>query len=177
MIKTSPGFTFSFAALAMLVLGACGTQDDASIGSQRQLIAVTWANPVGVIVNGSNLTKNGTTGWNAGAASTETLTGDGYVQFTTAENTTWKMAGISNGDTDQGFKDIDFAFYLAANGIAYVYENGVYRTLVGPYAANDVFRVSNTGGTVKYYQNDVRVYTSTGTATLPLVLGAVRKWG
>ncbi|MCA9669804.1 MAG: hypothetical protein KC503_29620 [Myxococcales bacterium] len=134
-------------------------------------VAVTWTNTVFVNTNGSSISKStGGAAWNAGAVSNESFTGDGYVQFSTSENDTAKMGGLSNGDADQSYTDIDFAFYLAANGQAYVYEGGVYRASVGPYVANDVFRVAVVSGEVRYYINGQQVYTSGGTPTEPLVL-------
>ena len=129
-----------------------------------------WQNDVGVSTSTNSITKTGTTGWTSGASTSSSLAADGYVEFTTAENTTWKMAGLSNGDTDRGFADIDYAIYLAGNGIAYIYENGVYRAKIGAYVADDVFRITNTGGTVTYYLNTALAYTSTVTATSPLLL-------
>jgi len=37
------------------------------------------------------------------------------------------MVGLSHGDTDQGFADIDFAFYLTSVGTVIIYEAGVCR--------------------------------------------------
>lgn len=148
----------------------CGPQDE-ELGVQRQLVSVTWGTPVNVDAVGSNLTKTGTAlAWDAGAVSNETLTGDGYVEFSTSENNMAKMAGLSSGDTDQGYADIDFAFYMGPNGMLYVYENGAYRATIGAYAANDIFRVSTTGGEVNYYQNGTLVYSSAGTASGTLLL-------
>ena len=60
--------------------------------------------------------------WDAGAVSTQAIVSmDGFVEFTPATAGGYAMLGLSNGDTNQGYPDIDFAFYLAGNQLA-VYE-------------------------------------------------------
>lgn len=163
------------AASLSLCVSGCGAADGgASVGSQQQPVTgttVTWTNPVGVDATvAGNLTKTGATGWNAGAASNETITGDGYVTFTTAEANTYKMAGLSNGDTDQSYGDIDFAVYLKANGGVGIYENGVSKGAVSTYVAGDVFKVDSTGGVIRYYQNGILLYKSTATPAATLLV-------
>ena len=77
---------------------------------------VVWTNAVGVSVSGNSLTKTAGDSWaNAGAASTQAIaSGDGYVEFTASETTTYRMCGLSHGDDDQAYPDIDFAIYPTA---------------------------------------------------------------
>src|SRR5207244_7772587 len=85
---------------------------------------VIWTNVVKATANGNNLTKTSGSGWDAGAVSTQQIaSGDGYVEFTTNNNSVNTVCGLSNGDSNQSFNDVDFAFYLAT-GYVYVYENG-----------------------------------------------------
>ena len=57
------------------------------------------------------------------------------------------MFGLSNGDTDQGYADIDYAFYTyPATGQLLVYEKGVGIGRAGPYAVNDTLRITADGG-------------------------------
>ena len=106
--------------------------------------AVTWTNPVNVTVTGTVLQKTG--GWDgvddAGATSLQELTaGDGYIEFTVGEATTFWLAGLSHGNDGTGYADIDFAFRFNGAGWADVLENGVYQSGGDtPYAAGDVFR-------------------------------------
>ncbi len=134
--------------------------------------AVDWMNAVGVRVAGDRLTKTAAENtWQAGASSRTTICGDGYVEFTTAEATTAKMAGLSHGDASTGFADIDFAILLAAHGQVGVFEAGVAVELdAGTYAAGDVFRVENDGGEVTYSKNGAVFHTSEVPPTLPLRL-------
>jgi hypothetical protein len=132
--------------------------------------SLTWQNVVGLAIAGRTLTKTGATGWNAGASSVETLAGDGFVEFTSDESNRGKMAGLSDGDSDQSQADIDYAVYLRANGVAAIYEGGVARdSNVGTYAAGDIFRVEVAGGVVRYSKNGgAPLYTSSVAATGPL---------
>ena len=62
------------------------------------------------------------------------------------------MFGLGNGDTDQGYADIDFAFYTyPGTGQLMVYEKGAYRGPFGAYAPGDKLRVSVESGVVKYW--------------------------
>ncbi|HEY5839427.1 MAG TPA: MBG domain-containing protein [Pyrinomonadaceae bacterium] len=133
---------------------------------------VTWTNTVGVTANGNSLTKTASEGWgNAGAASTQTIaSGDGYVEFTATETNTYRMIGLSNGDSNQNYPDIDFAIYPAIGATLDIREGGVSRGTFGSYATGDTLRVAVEGGVVKYRKNGVLLYTSAGTPTYPLLV-------
>lgn len=133
---------------------------------------VTWTNPVGVTVNGNSLTKNATGDiWNAGASSTQSIaSGDGYVEFTATEVSAYRMIALSNGDANQSYQELDFAFYLGMNGYLYIYENGANVNWPGFYATGDTLRISVESGVVKYRKNGVVVYTSSATPIYPLLV-------
>jgi hypothetical protein len=128
-----------------------------------------WTDLTGVTVNNSNgLTKNNETmlGWNAGAYSVQTLSGDGYVEFSTDENNTGKVCGLSADVTGQNFTGIDYAVSLGAGNQARIYENGVQKGVFsGSYIPTDRYRVSIEGSVVKYYKNGV-AHSYTGTVPL-----------
>jgi hypothetical protein len=131
----------------------------------------SWQNAVGVTPSGSSLTKTAAVGWtNSGASTLASINTDGYTEFTTGETTTAKMAGLSNGDTDAYYADIDYAFYLKDGALLRVYEKGVWRMNVGNYAAGDVLRIAVANGAVSYYQNGTLVYVSSVAATFPLLV-------
>src|SRR5262249_60523285 len=104
---------------------------------------VVWKNPSGVSVRGNSLTKkNSTANWDSGAASLNVIrNGYGFVEATATETNTHRMIGLSNGDTDQNYPDIDFAIYLNGSATVVVYEAGTSRGSFGAYAAGDRFRV------------------------------------
>jgi len=160
----------------VLLVGCAEIDRDATRDETRAaatvVMPVNWIGLVGVTASGNDLSKtDGSATWRAGAASAETIVGPGYVEFTTSENTTAKMAGLSNGNSNPRYADIDFAIYLKANGRFGVYEDGVLRGgNFGAYAAGDLFRVENDDGVVTYWHDGVVFYTSTVTATEPLLV-------
>ena len=132
---------------------------------------VSWTNTVGVSVNGNSLTKTAAGGWgNSGASSIQTIaSGNGYVEFTASETTTSRMIGLSKGDANQDYTDIDFAAYLDAQNLC-VYEGGVARGCFSTYVSGDMIRVAVESGIVKYKKNGVVVYTSSVAPNYPLLV-------
>lgn len=132
---------------------------------------VGWTSAVGVTPSGGSLTKSstGALGWDSGASSTKAIaSGDGYVEFIAAETNTSRMLGLSHGDSNQSYSDIDFAVYPSSTGALYVYEGGVSKGQFGTYAARDRLRVSVEGGAVKYRKNGALLYTSAAAPQYPL---------
>ena len=93
---------------------------------------------------------------------------DGYLEFVASELSTNRMIGLSQGDTDQSYQDIDFAIYLADR--IYIYEGGVVRGTFGTYATGDHLRVAVEGGVIRYRRNGALVYESTVAPRLPLLV-------
>ena len=138
----------------------------------RAQTAITWSNLVNVVVTESGIQK--TTGCDgcpdAGASSQEQLSGDGYVEFRVGElNTIW-MAGLSDGDADTTYSEIDFAFRFNGAGSADVLENGVYAGGDTTYAAGDVFRISVANGRIQYSKNGQYLKESSLAPQGPLLL-------
>jgi hypothetical protein len=141
-----------------------GTITDAQI-----VTGLTWANVVGVATTEDSLTKIVINPPNGGAASNESITGAGYVEFSTGETNTTKMAGLANGDTNQHHADIDYAVHLKSDGTVRIYEFGTLRGgSFGAYVPSDVFRVEANGAVVTYSKNGVVFYTSSVAPTYPL---------
>ncbi len=145
-----------------------------SFSSPSSAQNVIWTNPVGVSTSTNNLTKTGTTaGFNAGASSTMAIaSGDGYAEMTASETNTDRLFGLSVGDTDQNYNDIDFAIRPYVNGTVYIHESGTNRGSFGSYAVGDKLRVAVESGVVKYYKISGGVttllYTSGLTPSYPL---------
>ena len=97
---------------------------------------------------------------------------DGFVEFTSYENDAYKMAGLSHGDEDTHFGDIDYAIYLKNDGQFSILESGNQKGSFGAYAAGDVFRVEVVNDEVRYYKNGSVVYESATTPDYPLLLDA-----
>jgi hypothetical protein len=143
-------------------------------GAHAEDQAVTWTHLVNVTVTDTVLEKTG--GWDgvddAGATSLQELTaGDGYIEFTVGEATTFWLAGLSHGNDGTGYADIDFAFRFNGAGWADVLENGLYQSGGDtPYAAGDVFRVAVVGGRVQYSRNGILLRESANIPQYPLLL-------
>jgi alpha-tubulin suppressor-like RCC1 family protein len=131
---------------------------------------VVWTNPVGVTVTGNSLTRGGAAAaWNAGAASVQVIRdGYGFVEFTATETSTARMCGLSRGDTDQNYTDIDYAIYLMNTGAVSVHEGGSNRGTFGTYVAGDRLRVEIAYGVVRYFRNGTLLYTSLVAPSFPL---------
>ena len=163
------GESFTFSLVVTDIFAASSAPDTVTVTVLPT--GVTWTNAVGVAVSGNDLTKtSGTSSWGAGASSVQSITGDGYAEFTTSENNTSKMAGLSNGDATRSYVEIDYAIHMRPNGAVSIYENGVNRGVFGTYVAGDRFRVQVTGGVVTYLRNGALLYTSGVAPTFPLLI-------
>jgi hypothetical protein len=136
--------------------------------------SITWTNLVNVTVSGTVAQKSaGCDGCqDAGATSQEQLSADGYIQFTVGELNTMWMAGLSHGNDDTTYADIDFGFRFNGAGYADVLENGVYAGGDTTYAPGDVFRISIANGRVQYSQNGRYLMESAHVPQLPVLLDA-----
>jgi hypothetical protein len=133
---------------------------------------VFWTALVNVTATGNSLRKTaGCEGCgDAGAVSTQSITsGDGYVEFTASETTTYRGIGLSNGNTDTGLADIDFAILLSPIGVAEVREKAVWK-IDTPYAPGTVFRISVVGGHIQYSKNGTVFYSSAVLPSYPLLV-------
>ncbi|NVB37518.1 peptidoglycan DD-metalloendopeptidase family protein [Pseudenhygromyxa sp. WMMC2535] len=134
--------------------------------------AVEWENVVNAEVDGSTLTRSEGTGWTAGASSVQEIAQDkdGFVEFTAAQNDSALMAGLSFSDSNQGYPDIDFAFYLRQDGDLQIYEDGSPKGNFGEYEKDDIFRIEVVEGKVRYRKNGLVIHSSAGVVQYPLQL-------
>lgn len=127
---------------------------------------VVWGDVFDVNVTGSTLTKTtNTLGWNAGAASTTSLSagGEGYFEFTAAQTDTERVIGLAIGeppDPDPSNADITYAVYLRRDGHLIVQENGLVKFTLATFGPGDRIRVGIIGGVVQYFINGELFYTS-----------------
>jgi hypothetical protein len=133
---------------------------------------LVWTTATGVTISAGSLVKTGSSGWNAGAASTASIEGDGFVEFTANETNTTRACGLAYQDTSYDPAEIDFAVRLESTGEVTVYESGTSRGTFGAYASGDRFRVEVQLGQVVYRKNGVIFYTSGVVPTYPLSVDA-----
>jgi hypothetical protein len=121
---------------------------------------VEWTQLVNVSASGPALAKTGdVAAWDAGAVSTKAFSGDGSVELTAAALADVAI-GLSQGDTDAGFADIDRALVLTAEGRVSVLENGAPNGPFTTYAGGDRFRIAIEGGHVAYRKNGAAFFVS-----------------
>ncbi|MFO0362708.1 MAG: HYR domain-containing protein, partial [Flavobacteriales bacterium] len=134
---------------------------------------VVW-NPsslVNTIATNNNLLKFQSNGpWNGGAASSNTVSNNGYFQFTATETNTDRMVGLSSTNINADWTSIQYVVYLRGNSQWEVRQSGSGALFSGPYAANDVFRIAVENNVVRYYQNNILRYTSLVSPSLPLLV-------
>ena len=66
-------------------------------------------------------------GWSSGFASSNSITGDGYVQFKTGAKPSHLMLGLSETNPNHNCNTIGYAIYLTRSGNVNVYESGSYK--------------------------------------------------
>ncbi|HEY4208666.1 MAG TPA: hypothetical protein VGM31_17690, partial [Puia sp.] len=112
------------------------------------------------VVGVNGLSKFQSTNWDGGASSWNTVSNNGYFQFTATETSTARMAGLSTSYTGSNYTTIQYAWYLTSGGSLQIYESGSGRGGFGTYTTGDVLKIAVEAGTVKYYKNGVLLYIS-----------------
>ncbi|MDR4497435.1 MAG: hypothetical protein MRK02_05865 [Candidatus Scalindua sp.] len=143
-------------------------------------VSVKWIDRVGVVANGNTITKTSSTAWaNGGAASLESFTGNGGVEFVAsaadASANGRPICGLSSTNRDANYDTIEYAIFLRNTGSVVqiqVYEKGKDKGTFGTYLVGDVFRVERIGRTIFYKRNGNTFYTSTTPTDLPLLVDA-----
>ena len=122
---------------------------------------VIWTNVVNASANGNTLTKSsGGNGWNAGASSLQFIqSGKAFVEATVAQSNVNAMFGLSKGDSNQHFNDIDFTIYMHTSGQVFVFRNGSNLASPTTYTAGDVLRVEVDGANVLFKKNGTTFHT------------------
>ncbi|MGK3988830.1 M23 family metallopeptidase [Sorangium sp. So ce136] len=153
---------------AVALWGSCSSMGDARAAEGAD---VSWNNLVEVAASDGGIARGPGSGWHAGASSVERIeAGDGFVEFSTSEADLYKAAGLSHGDDNQGYADIDHAIFLRGDGGLEIVEQGYGQGFFGIYEAGDVFRVEVFNGQVRYRKNGIVFHTSTTPPTYPLLL-------
>jgi len=131
---------------------------------------ITWDsttyNPSNAITYNSatdTLTKVGTSGWNSAIASVNYMRierGDGGAEWTINSTGTFMEAGLSVTYSAYDEGGMDFTFAMANDGTLSVYEGGVGLGTVGTWAKYDKLKIAFESGRVRYYKNNVAIFTS-----------------
>jgi hypothetical protein len=135
-------------------------------GCQMARESVKWRftnlnNAARLIESNNSTTKSLSNGWDASSVSYNTVTPGGFVEFTAPQTNKTIAVGLSANYTGPSFANIDYAIYLNSSAVLQIYEAGISRGVFGNYAPNDVFRISWIYNQIRYYKNNILVYTST----------------
>ena len=134
-------------------------------------IDIVWTDLVGMAANGNTLTKTAATAWgNSDAVSQQMVRNNGAVEFTVSSTGDYPVFGLSNNNASASYDTIGYAWMMQSGGDAFVYENGVRRSLgYAQVQAGDVLRVERIGTAINYQHNGVTVYTSPESSTGTLI--------
>lgn len=97
-------------------------------------------------------------GWNAGAHSVTRRVGDCRATFKVPV-ASGVIVGLNGQSQGVAFAEIRHGFFFRRGNVQ-VYELGVPKTDIVPFAATDTFTIERIGGTVRYYQGTTLLYTS-----------------
>ncbi len=139
------------------------------VTTEGELVSWAW-NSANAWVTGSSIKKTNTVpdGWDVGAISTQSITGNGgYVEATMEHTNRAQMIGLSDNNQVASYTSIQFAAY-PVNGNFSVFESGVFKGTYGTFAIGDRIRVAVENNQVKYYVNGNLRYTSKATPFFPL---------
>jgi hypothetical protein len=102
-------------------------------------------------------------------STTQVLSGDGYLQFTTTGSGAWLIAGLASTMPDHSYTTIDNGWELGPGTTqARAIELGSVVTTDVTYTSGDVFKITRSGTTVTYSKNGTVVYTSLVASIAPL---------
>ncbi|MCP4521096.1 MAG: T9SS type A sorting domain-containing protein [Cytophagales bacterium] len=129
---------------------------------------VVWSNATNVSISGNTVTKLASASnnaWNGAAISINEIYDNYYVSSTISSRSGNRMFGIARPNASSNF-NFDYALYTRNGGRIEIWESGSRILRPAPrYNVGDVLKVAIENGTVKYYLNDVVLYTSTVPAT------------
>ncbi|MCB9195603.1 MAG: PKD domain-containing protein [Flavobacteriales bacterium] len=120
-------------------------------------------------VTDNNVTKNGSNGWNCGAASVQQVNDNGFIYTVVDETNTERAFGLNSSNTSVSYTDIDFAINLRNDGTIRIYENGSLIGSYGSYTTGDTLKVLSLDNVIYYYKNSIVLYTSVNVPTFPMV--------
>lgn len=108
---------------------------------------------------GSQIFKKTTAveGWDSDCISVDAFSGGCTVRCRPVQTNRGLMVGLnSDPQTDQSYVSIDHAWYISADGTAYIYESGVLIQPTRAYTTNDIFEIRYDGKFATYFINGVQ---------------------
>lgn len=125
---------------------------------------VIWdnLNQVALGENGDLLYKTGASGGLGGADSKQIIPAglDGWVETVAKQTNLDRMVGLSYSTNNTADQALDFCIFLRYTGAIQINEGSISKGTFGTYAIGDRLKVSREGNSIRYYKNDVLIYTS-----------------
>jgi hypothetical protein len=133
---------------------------------------VIWTSLVKSTAIGAALAKASgcSTCFDAGAISQQQITGDATLSFTVGQGQRL-FVGLNTDTSSNAGYVMDYSFSFAPGGTFEIRERNVYRG-EGMVAPGDVYKIASVSGVVKYYRNDMLIYTSRTAVSGALVVDA-----
>lgn len=105
---------------------------------------------------------SGSPGYNSGGLSQNFLgkNDDGWIQMEALRTDKRVLFGLTLNNMIADEFSIRFGIEIRGNGIALVREGGYVEHVIGNYNVGDIFRIEKENGVIKYYHNDIVVFTS-----------------
>ena len=107
-------------------------------------------------------------GWNAGFQTTESIVGDGFIEWTVLDDDKRLMMGLSkssNLDTTYYYGTIDYAVSTGYDNLIRIHENGPGIGTGTTYVEGDRLRIERQGENIYYKKNGETFYQSLVTTT------------
>lgn len=158
---TSGDGHYTIKAIARDAAGHTTTSAGLPVTVKNNRATVTWTNLVNARAAGAALAKTGGCDGcpDAGAVSSQTLRTVGYAEFRASETSSLRVVGLDKKEDSATAAPVKFAIVLQPGGIAEVREKGQYRAET-PFSSGDTFRISVSGGVVRYTKNGAPIYES-----------------
>jgi len=145
-------------------------------GARDAAIPFTSSTDINVSVPGQLLATSGA--WAVGTYSSESMPDSAIgFQFKVTDDVSHIMFGLSHGNTNVGWPDVDYGICLRGQWAGPlridVFVRGSHRGSFGNYVAGDVFtQIVGADNKVKFYRNAELFYTESSAPTLPLLVDA-----
>ena len=133
-----------------------------------KLFTIDSANSSGVTFSSNSVTSNGGDGWETYTRSVESYNGPIKLNFQKGVVGGALMCGLSDLSGGGSYTNINFGFYLQNDNLVTIVENGsnlpvpfyeIYE-IPGTYTTSTIYSIVFDGIRVRYYIDDVLVYTS-----------------
>lgn len=123
----------------------------------------------GISITDDLITKTTANGWNEGLATSGSIQGDGYLEYTVTQTNKYAILGLSDTNSSSHFNSVDFGIYIWSSNRIKVYENGVDQNVVENYEHGDRLKVERIGNQIYYKKNDVTFFISSQTSSGSLI--------